>query len=58
MKAIDAAMTIAQRKVEEAGRSPDVLRAAKANAEQLLKGSFAALGWTVTIRWEEGRKPS
>jgi hypothetical protein len=55
MKAIDAAMAIGQRKVEEAGRSPDVLRAAKSNAEELLRNSFAALGWTVTIRWDEGR---
>ena len=52
MKAIDAAMALAQRKVEEAGRSPDVMRAATDNTESILKNALGALGWTVTIRWK------
>ena len=53
IKAIDAAMEIAQRKVEEAGRSPDVLRAASENTETLLRSAFNALGWTLTVRWDD-----
>jgi len=52
VKAIEAAMQLAQRKVEEAGRSPEVIRAAKENVEALLRTSFNALGWTVAITWE------
>ncbi len=55
LQAIDAAMRIAQRKVEEAGSSAEVLQAARENAEALLKGSFAALGWTATFKWEPRR---
>jgi hypothetical protein len=51
IKAIDAAMGIAQKKVEQAGASPEVQQAARENAEALLKSSFAALGWTATVRW-------
>lgn len=57
MKAIDAAMGIAQRKVEEVGKSPEVRRAAKENAEALLKASFAALGWTASIKWQDEIEP-
>ena len=53
LKAIDAAMRIAQRKVEDAGRAPEVTRAARENAETLLKNSFAAVGWTISIKWQE-----
>ena len=52
LKAIDAAMQIAQRKVEEAGRSPDVMRAATQNAEAVLRAAFGALGWSTRIEWE------
>ncbi|HSK11288.1 MAG TPA: DUF4230 domain-containing protein, partial [Vicinamibacterales bacterium] len=53
LKAVDAAMRIAQAKVEEAGRSPEVSRAAMQNAETVLTGSFTALGWTARIEWTE-----
>jgi multimeric flavodoxin WrbA len=52
LKAIDAAMQLAQQKVEEAGRSPDVLRAATENTEALLRSTFRAVGWTLVVRWE------
>jgi hypothetical protein len=55
MKAIDAAMRIAQSKVEEAGRATDVMNAARENAEALLKSSFSAIGWTLTVEWEDVR---
>jgi hypothetical protein len=51
-------MTLAQKKVEDAGRSPDVVRAARQSAETVLRSSFAALGWTVSVRWEERKGPS
>ncbi len=58
LKAIDAAMRIAQRKVEDAGRAPEVTRAARENAEALLRSSFAAVGWTISIKWQEPRTES
>jgi len=51
-KAIDAAMQVAQKRVEDAGSRVEVIDAAKANAELLLKESLAALGWNATIRWK------
>jgi len=55
IRAIEGAMRIAQAKVEEAGRSPDVIQAARRNAETLLKGTLAALGWTVIVAWDDDR---
>jgi hypothetical protein len=51
-RAIEGAMRLAQARIEEAGRSPDVQRAARENAELVLKSAFGALGWTVTVRWQ------
>jgi hypothetical protein len=51
-KAIDSAMSLAQKKVEEAGRSPEAVRLAKENTEQLLKGMLAALGWNANFKWK------
>ena len=52
LKAIEAAMTMAQKKVEEAGKSAAVLRTAQESAEFVLKGTYAAIGWTVDVRWK------
>lgn len=51
-RAIDSAMGLAQKKVEEAGRSPEAVRLAKENTEVILKGMLTALGWTANIRWK------
>jgi len=50
-KAIDAAMSLAQKKVEEAGRSAEAVDTAKENTELILKGMLAALGWNANIKW-------
>jgi hypothetical protein len=52
MQAIDGAMRLAQARVEAAGRTPEVIQSAKENAELVLRGSFAAIGWTVDIVWK------
>jgi len=52
MQAIDAAMRLAQARVEAAGRTPEVIQAAKENAELVLRGSFASIGWTVYVVWK------
>ena len=52
MKAIDAAMSLAQTRVEAAGRAAEVILTAKENAELLLKSSFGSIGWTVNIAWK------
>jgi len=50
-RAIDSAMGLAQKKVEEAGRSPEAVRLARENTEVVLKGMLTALGWNANIRW-------
>jgi len=51
-KAIDSAMALAQKKVEEACSAPDVVAAAKVSAENILRGSFSAIGWDASIKWK------
>jgi hypothetical protein len=51
-KAVDAAMALAQWKVEEACNAPDVISAARVSAEGVLKNSFAAIGWDASIKWK------
>jgi hypothetical protein len=51
-KAVSSALALAQTKVEEACKASDVIAAAKANAETVLKGSFSAVGWNTRIRWK------
>lgn len=51
-RAVSSALTLAQTKAEEACRAPDVIAAAKTNAESVLKGSFSAVGWDTNIRWK------
>jgi hypothetical protein len=50
-RAIDGAMRLAQKRIEEAGRARDVTEAAKANSEKVLRGVFDALGWKASFRW-------
>jgi hypothetical protein len=51
-QAIDGALRLAQTRIEDAGRSADVLRAARESAEHVLQAAFGALGWNVAIRWQ------
>jgi hypothetical protein len=51
-KAIDSAMALAQRKVEEACSAPDMVSAAKVGAESILRSSFGAVGWNASIKWK------
>jgi hypothetical protein len=51
-KAIDSAMSLAQKEVEKAGKSPDVVRVAKDNTEIILKGMLAAIGWKANFKWK------
>jgi hypothetical protein len=50
--AITSAMNLAQQKVEEAGKSDEVIEAAKINTELVLKSLFKATGWDVKIKWK------
>jgi hypothetical protein len=49
----NAAMQLAQKKVEEAGKSPEALQDAKDNAEKVLKGMFSALDWDLNVKWKK-----
>jgi len=51
-KAIEAALSLAQKKIEDAGKSPDVVSAAKENTEHVLKNSLTALGWSASFKWK------
>lgn len=51
-KAIDAAMRVAQTRVEAAGKTAEVVATAKQNAELVLKSAFAALGWVASFKWQ------
>jgi hypothetical protein len=51
-KAVSSALALAQTKVEAACMAPDVIAAAKANAETVLKGSFGAVGWNTRVQWK------
>ena len=51
-RAIDSAMGLAQKKVEEAGRSPEAVHLAKENTELILKGMLTALGWNANLKWK------
>jgi hypothetical protein len=44
-------MSLAQKRVEEAGRSAEAVDAAKENTELILKGMLTALGWNANIKW-------
>ena len=52
MEAIDAAMSLAQTRVEAAGRAAEVIQSARENAELLLRSTFASIGWTVNVAWQ------
>ncbi|MDA8453222.1 DUF4230 domain-containing protein [Acidovorax sp. GBBC 3334] len=51
MRAIDAALRIAQQDVEKACAAADTVQSARANTEAVLKPLLSASGWTVTPRW-------
>jgi hypothetical protein len=50
-KAINSALARAQQEVERACNQPDVVAAAKKNAEDVLKPTLSATGWKVQIAW-------
>jgi hypothetical protein len=50
-QAIDAAWRLAQARVNRAGLAPDAMRAAKENAELVVKGWMMGLGWDAKIKW-------
>ena len=50
-KAINSALRLAQENVERTGRDAESLRLAKANAEEVLRGTLSALGWKVKFDW-------
>lgn len=50
-KAINSALARAQQEVERACNQPDVVAAAKKNAEDVLRPTLSATGWKVQIAW-------
>lgn len=50
-RAIDNALSLAQRQVALACANQEVLASAKGNAEDLLRATFQAIGWTPSFTW-------
>jgi hypothetical protein len=50
-EAIDEAMKLAQQKVDDASRNPEVIHDAKENAERVLKAMYNGVNWNVKIIW-------
>jgi hypothetical protein len=50
-KATNTVLQIAQSKVEAAGKNTDTIKAAKENAENVLKGLFNSVDWNLTVKW-------
>lgn len=53
IKAINAALAKAQKDIEQACSSAEVLVSAKKNAEAVLLPAFNASGWKVNVRWSK-----
>jgi hypothetical protein len=51
-RAIDRAYEQAQRFVEEAAGDAKLIEQARRRAEQVLATFFAAMGWSVNVRWQ------
>jgi hypothetical protein len=51
VKAVESAMAIAQRKIEQACANQEALTAAKSHAERVLLASFNAIGWNASVVW-------
>ena len=52
IKAVESAMAIAQRKIEEGCANQEALTAAKSHAERVLLASFNAIGWNASVAWK------
>ena len=50
---IDLALRDAQRLVLELGQRPEMIEQSRSQAEGCLTSFFDAIGWTVTVRWDE-----
>ena len=50
-RAIENALALAQKEIERACTNPEVVASAKGNAEDLLRATFQAIGWTPSFRW-------
>lgn len=50
-KAVDSALAKAQQDIARACAAPDIVAAAKSNAEAVLKPTLAVTGWKVALAW-------